>query len=147
MDPVVIGTGELHSQSIERYTDRYGAVHLNDPVGKTLTIDTSLVGTRGRLVAVFQSRRPSVYSGDLGAEYGLNREIARGTEIELGSGTLFVEPSRFGDTEVGVKPDDGRTENWLDRGALLNCRGQVVRLELHPETAPADDATAPGHVA
>jgi len=133
MDPIVIGTGALWWTRYERQTDRYGAVHLVDPADNTLTIDTSLVGKRGRLVAVVQELRPSQHIGDLASGHGKTKPLAVGDVVELGAGTLFVESSRDGDTEVGLKPDDGRDENWLDPKALYNCHAQVVRLELHPE--------------
>lgn len=121
MDPIVIGTGELWWQSGERHTDRYGAVHLNDRDHVPQQIDTGLVGSHGRLVAVIE--RP--YRG--------TSPVSVGDAIELGTGTLFVETSPLGNTEVGVKPTDGRAENWLDGNALTVCHGQVVRLEFHSQ--------------
>jgi hypothetical protein len=113
MAPIVIGTGQLNWQTIERHSDRYGAVHLNRD-HQPQQVDTSHAGERGRLVAVF----PDGHDTD--------PSIPDGHVVELGSGTLFVE----GDTEVGVKPDDGRAEHWLDGKALTLCDGQLVRLEL-----------------
>lgn len=127
---VVVGTGELYWQSGERISDRYGAVHLNQDDGRAMEIDASLVGKRGRLVAVIARPLPAFHLGDLARGLQRTGSVAAGDEYELGIGTLFVEPSRDGYTEVGVTPDNGRDIDWLNPAALYQCHGQLVRLEL-----------------
>ncbi|WIV57911.1 hypothetical protein [Amycolatopsis nalaikhensis] len=75
--------------------------------------------------------RPSVHCGDL--TRGLAPTTpAVGEQITLGSGTVFTEPDPDTGlpTAVGLVPDDGRDEDWLDPRALYRCHNQTVRLEL-----------------
>ncbi len=139
MDTVILGAGALNWRADERRTDRYGTVHLNrvpsavdhDATPDPERFDTAPVGAHGRLVAVIVGTRPTSHIGDL-ARGVAPKPAPVGTEITLGTGTLFVEASRYGNTEIGVRPDDGRDHAWLDPAALYRCHEQTVRLELRP---------------
>ena len=141
MDTIILATGALYWHPDERRIDRYGTVHLHrnpdttDPEADDadwVVFDAAPVGTHGRLVAVIVGTLPAFHLGDLAR--GLAPDPAAvGTEITLGTGTLFVEVSRYGATEIGVRPDDGREDAWLDPAALYRCHGQYVRLELRSD--------------
>lgn len=140
MDVVILGTGALNWHADERRTDRYGTVHLNhnpsvvyhdDAAPDRERFDTAPVGVHGRLVAVIVDTRPTSHIGDL-ARGVAPQPAPGGAEITLGAGSLFVEASRYGNTEIGVCPDDGRDHAWLDPVALYRCHDQIVRLELRP---------------
>ncbi|MGW5646226.1 hypothetical protein ACWEV3_40225 [Saccharopolyspora sp. NPDC003752] len=135
MDIVDLGTGALYWHADERRTDRYGTVHLNKtPEGDTpdpITFGNAPIGTHGRLVAVILDTRPAFHLGDWTQGHTPSTP-ATGDEITLGTGTLFVEPSRYGNTEIGLRPDDDRDTNWLNPAALYRCHEQTVRLELRP---------------
>ncbi len=136
MDNIVLGTGVLNWHPDERRTDRYGTVYLNrapdDHTFDPVRFDDPPVGTRGRLVAVILATRPSFHVGDWSRGHTPTTPTA-GEEITLGTGTVFVEPSRYGTTEIGLRPDDDRDTAWLDPAALYRCHEQTVRLELRPD--------------
>jgi hypothetical protein len=136
MDTIVLDRGALNWHPDERRIDRYGTVHLNStPDGRAFTpvlFDAAPVGTRGRRVAVIVATRSSFHLGDHVRGVGPNPATV-GAEISLGAGKLFVQESEFGHAEIGLRPDDGRDEAWLDPAALYRCHGQVVRLELRCE--------------
>ncbi|MBB5157445.1 hypothetical protein [Saccharopolyspora phatthalungensis] len=142
MDTVVLGTGRLYWDSDERRTDRYGTVCLTratrDHTPDLVTFDAAPVGMHGHLVAVVLATRPSPHSGDWAR--GLYPSTPTvGEEISLGPGRLFLAASHHGNTNIGVKPDDGRDRDWLNPTALYRCHSQTVRLELPPttQTTPA----------
>ncbi|TDC02671.1 hypothetical protein E1091_00270 [Micromonospora fluostatini] len=137
----VLGEGFLATSSIERYTDRRGAVWLvgrYDPTDGAIPVVPDLgehSGQFGTLVAeVVEARvenpnRRFPSSDDIGASVG---EV-----VELGTGVLFSEPAWVsGDTAttaVGVKPVDGRATDWMDSMALVRAGGgQKVRLIFRP---------------
>jgi hypothetical protein len=132
-----LGTGSLNWHADERRTDRYGTVHLNrdldsadyDPV----LFDGAPVGEAGQLVAVMISTGRSFHAGDWARGFEASPSEV-GDEIVLGSGTLFVEDLGRGDTEIGLRPDDGRDHDWLDPKSLYQCHNQTVRLEFRPGT-------------
>ncbi|GAA1937853.1 hypothetical protein [Amycolatopsis minnesotensis] len=134
MDEIILGTGVLNWHADERRIDRYGTVHLtrnpDDGTPDSVLFDTAPVGARGQLVAVITGTRPAFHLGDIAHGLGVD-PAAVGDKITLGAGTLFVESSRYGTTEIGVSPDDGREDSWLDPAALYRCHDQTVRLELH----------------
>ncbi|MCP2170098.1 hypothetical protein LX83_006986 [Goodfellowiella coeruleoviolacea] len=149
MDPIVLGTGSLTWHADERRIDRYGTVHLNrDADGFTrdlVRFDDAPVGTRGQLVAIVLAVRPAFHAGDL-VRGAAPSDPAVGEEIPLGTGTLFVEPSQDGNTEIGVRPDDGRSEDWLDPTALTAESYVAAATRLAPRQhngAPASPAARP----
>ncbi len=64
-----------------------------------------------------------------------------GERVVLGSGTLFTE-EYMGAPVIGVRPDDGREEDWMDRCAISRCKDHLVRLEF--EMAPTGEAAPAG---
>lgn len=134
---VILGAGALNWHAGEGRTGRYGAVYLDrGPDGgppDPAPFDAAPIGSHGRLVAVVLGiRSSSLHLGGLAHGVGPNVPTVIGEEITLGIGTLFVESSRHGYTEIGVKPDDERDDTWLDPTALYRCHEQTVRLELRP---------------
>lgn len=128
-----LGTGRLSWCSSERRCDRYGAVYLMAD-GDSLTTPSGYVrptkppvGRRGRLVAEVVETRRSTHGGDV--FHGIFPETPKvGERIVLGEGELFVEPTSYGATAVGLRPDDGRLRWWLDPRALYRAHEQTVRL-------------------
>ncbi|MCK2243687.1 MULTISPECIES: hypothetical protein [unclassified Crossiella] len=137
MDSTVVGTGVLNWNSLERHTDRYGTVHLHSTANapSPVSFDHAPIGARGHLVAVILEAPPALTHWG-STHRGEPEPVTVGTEVTLGTGTLFVESSPDGDTEIGVRPDDGREENWLDPTALIRCWEHTVRLELRPDNHP-----------
>ena len=133
---IVAGEGVLTWSADERRTDRYGLVVLmaGDHSDECVMPDRSLVGRRGSLVAQVLETRPSPHIGDI--FHGLTpSEPEVGERIVFGSGTVFVEQAWRGVDGIGLRPDDGRDEFWLDPKALYRAHNQTVRLLLVPETA------------
>jgi hypothetical protein len=132
----VIGTGQLNWNRGERVSDRYGAVGVyRDAHWQTDEESMSLTGHenaghRGTLRAVILEIREADHIGDL--FHGWHVGGARvGETIDLGRGTLFFDDDHG--PKVGVVPDDGRQEQWLDGSALDRCHSQTVRLEFVTE--------------
>lgn len=112
---IVLGEGVLGWTSGERQIDRYGAVHLN----------------YGRKDKKDFAEAPVGRLGELFAEI-LHSSSAPGEVIFLGEGELFTERQYTGLVSLGVKPVDGRAENWLSVEGLYRCDGNVVRLVFTP---------------
>jgi hypothetical protein len=129
-----LGTGNLNWHPDERRIDRYGTVHLDQDHDDPYCFDPvqfseAPVGEDGELIAVVLQTRRSSHIGDLFR--GLQATTPEvGDEITLGSGTLFVEDTPYGPIHVGLMPDDGRDNDWLDPDALYRCHEQTVRLEF-----------------
>jgi hypothetical protein len=133
MDTIVLGTGVLLWPRHERISDRYATVTLhhapNDRDRTPAAFADPPLGTHGRMVAVILDTRHSPHCGDL--VRGLRpRTPTVGDEVALGTGTLFTEDIGPVITEIGLRPDDDRTCDWLNPEALYRCHSQTVRLEL-----------------
>lgn len=128
-----LGVGVLSWPRFERQTDRYGTVLLRTgPDGEDYaSFEAAPVGSRGQLVAVVLETRPSVHCGDFARGLVPSTPVV-GDVITLGSGSLFTEadPDTGRPSTVGLTPDNGRDEDWLDPSALYRCHSQTVRLEL-----------------
>jgi hypothetical protein len=144
---VELGHGQLWWPRFERQTDRYETVFLCIGPDREdyVSFESASVGSRGQLVAVVLETRPSVHCGDVSRGLAPTTP-AVGEEIPLGVGTVFTEtdPDTGLPTAIGLAPDDGRDEEWLDPRALYRCHNQVVRFELraarHAEYRELDDA-------
>ncbi len=118
---VTVGEGQLFWPATESHTDRYGSVVLvtggSDDKDTYAVLDRTLQGRHGTLTAVV---------------------VQTGDEILLGSGTVFIEQAWDDDDAqaVGLRPDDGRSNDWLNQAALRSLHAQVVRLVLTGTTAP-----------
>ena len=127
----LIGTGILNWPRKERVNDRYGIVALwprDDEYGTPIPMDINpLEGMRGELIAKVLEARQSTHIGDLFREiYPVTPEV--GEEIVLGEGVVFYELHEDGQVFIGLKPDDGRKEDWLDPKMLYRAHAQYVEL-------------------
>jgi hypothetical protein len=104
------------------------------PDDRVVAFDHAPLGTAGTLVARVIA---NVSARDWGDEPPELRLPKPGERVVLGSGTLFTE--RYRDVPViGVRPDDGREDNWMDRSAISRCTNHLVRLEFEmPEASEA----------
>jgi hypothetical protein len=135
----LLGTGRLTWNRGERVTDRYGAVYLlasGDSMTEAthiapITLSPELVGKRGQLIAEVIETRESTHLGDWFHGFAPSTPDV-GEKIVLGVGTLFKE-NEHDDTGqrwimVGLKPDDGREEFWLNPKKLYRAHEQTVKL-------------------
>jgi len=119
----IIGVGVLNWDRSERVCDRYGSVNLSRTVESERKIAlTVLEGRHGRIIAEVRETRESRHIGDMfrGA-YPQKPKI--GERIVLGEGTVFGQAG-----SVGLRPDDGREDLWLDIHALYRAHEQTVAL-------------------
>lgn len=160
-DPQVtyLGAGRLGTHSFERHTDRHGSFYLTvhgpvpgEPVvatvpagypdgRRTVSWNGAPAGVHGTLVAtVIALDNPPGPDDDpcLQDEDDRYRLPRPGERIELGTGTLFTEDDWPGGPHIGVRPADGRKEDWMDKAALFRCGGHLIRLtfETRPATVP-----------
>jgi hypothetical protein len=139
---IIVGKGQLTWPANERRTDRYGSVLLyshNEQNGNPVpyaALDTTLCADqKGTLVAVILESRASTHIGDLFR--GIRPHQPKiGDEITLGKGMLFYDELDDDDDEplttVGIEPEDGRDEDWMDPQSLYNCHQQTVELRFIP---------------
>jgi hypothetical protein len=137
-----LGRGALNWPAIERKSGRYGLVALY-PEAETGAEDAPLplaqadrAGVAGRLFVRVATGRPSYHAGD--AFRGIfppKNPPESGEERTLGHGTLFFERASEGGTPklVGVRPADGRPDDWLDPRALYDVHNSVVELFFLPD--------------
>ena len=123
---LILGEGILNWFTFERQSDRYGAIHLETTPGVYATFPNAREGAKGTLVATVTQTRPSGHIGDLFRGIGPS-EPEIGEPVELGTGKLFTYLEQ--DIPViGVEPEDGRDDDWMDPRALYRCHNQTVRL-------------------
>lgn len=133
-----LGTGALSWGAADRRSDRYGAVMLmeinpGDPEQDLLRYESLLAGTRGTLSAKIIEVRKSGHIGDLFHGFQPGGAI-QGEVLNLGVGTLFYETvGKY--RVVGVQPDDGRDEFWLDPKLLYRAHECIVKLTFTPDVA------------
>lgn len=121
---ISLGKGVLTWNALERRSDRYGAVWLMDD-GHT-SLDPSepnrllnpdalrdVQGKRGTLTAEVIEPRDSTHIGDLFRGLFPSRPV-KYESITLGSGEIFIEHDGHAGDVVGVLPDDGRENDWLN---------------------------------
>lgn len=137
---ILIGHGSLSWPRIERVTDRYGYIGLYDsdsqerPISDGAALDlskiTSLLNKTGRLIVKVCETRTSTHIGDLFRGF---RPITpeKDEEIELGNGKLSHLVQDGVDT-VGLIPEDGRGEDWLNPERLYRAHEQTVNLYFIP---------------
>lgn len=108
---------------------------------RVVAFDHAPLGTAGTLVAHVIHADVTDYDREFGKRHPELRPPEPGERVVLGSGTLFTE--EYGDAPlIGVRPGDGRAEEWMDSDALFRCKGHLVRLEFE---IPKD--SAPGAAA
>ncbi len=136
--------GSLSWHPTERRTDRYGTVALlsKDSQGKEIVPDAHLLpgnitmfaGMKGRLVCVVLAHRESMHIGDLFRDIRPSTPDV-GEEIILGEGKLFYQkPTDQPIAALGLEPEDGRFNDWLDPHKLYRAHEQTVELYFEPTT-------------
>jgi hypothetical protein len=133
----LIGQGVLNWNRSERVSDRYGSVMLTrDAMTSPLSgnmgyahISEEHEGKQGRLIAIVRESRLSPHVGDFFRGFCPPPEPTPvGTELVLGTGTVFVEDNEEGGACVGLSPDDERRSDWLDPRVLYQLHNQTVDL-------------------
>lgn len=142
---ITLGRGTLDWPRHERVSDRYGLVTLLKRVDADGTVDfgAAPIDEVGRLVATVRGQRRSHHIGDLFR--GLrppDTPPAIGSVHVLGEGTLFRSRAPEGWDYVGLRPDDGRTSDWLDPRVLYTLHSQVVDLAFERTGSPAADGAS-----
>jgi hypothetical protein len=100
---------------------------------RVVAFDHAPLGAPGTLVAHVIALTDD-YDWSLGGLYPEMRLPKPGERVVLGSGTLFTE--EYGEAPViGVRPDDGRETEWMDRNAISRCRDHLVRLAFEMPSA------------
>lgn len=137
---ILIGYGALSWPRYERVSDRYGYISLFDSDSEDRVISagahldikkiTELVNQTGRLVAKVIEARKSTHIGDLFRGFSPTKP-KKEEEIELGTGKLSHLVQDGIDT-VGLKPEDGREEDWLNPERLYRAHEQTVNLYFIP---------------
>lgn len=137
-----LGTGTLTWDRGERVSDRYGAVYLIPDGHNSLTAGYSpsvldaeacstILGKRGRLVAIVKTVRDSTHIGDM--FHGITpRRPEVGQKIVLGSGTPRLGLNYEGEIQIELVPEDGRDTLWMDIRALYDAHEQTVDLMFEP---------------
>ena len=123
-----LGTGILNWDRHERVSDRYGTVKLLEALDSSVAIQLKSVkeGTKGTLYAIVKETRQSQHIGDLFR--GIFPETPNlGERIVLGHGLLFYD-----EESVGLEPEDGRDNDWLDPHKLYRVHEQTVDLFFEP---------------
>ncbi len=123
----------LNWSRYERIGNRYGCFHLaGTPQGEDwVTWEAAPAGEHGALIAEILETRRSGHIGDIALGVGPSSPQC-GEKVALGTGTLFTEMDD-GVPRIGLKPDDGRDELWLDVPGLYRCHNQTVRLIFAPD--------------
>lgn len=112
------------------------------PDHRVIAFDHAPLGAAGTLVAHVIANVDAYDWGDDPPELRLPKP---GERVVLGTGTLFTE--QYGDIPViGVRPDDGRPDNWMDRDAISRCKDHLVRLEFVRRTDSAPGPADAGRV-
>ncbi|THV40584.1 hypothetical protein [Glycomyces buryatensis] len=141
---ITLGRGRVGHTSWERHSDRWGSVFLVPGPGtfdERTAVDFAKapVGKVGELRAIVTvpyrpGRPPRTEAAKKMREHWRKQAPKQGTVFVLGHGELFAwtldEGGRVGETGrkvlIGVKPLDGRDEDWLD----LTEVGRVDEVEL-----------------
>ena len=135
----------------ERRSRRYGAIHFDaslvdesDAIVKVYHNKKALKQLRGkrvRLIGKVLDTRESGHVGDL--KHGIRPSTPeKDEEIDLGVGTLDIEPGYDETPDVVLRPNDGRQVFWIDPRKLYRLHEQTVDLfaeETEDAFAPAPD--------
>ena len=107
------------------------------PDNRVVAFDHAPLGAAGTLVARVIATDPFYAHDDAPPEL---RAPWPGERVVLGTGTLFTEQYRDMPI-IGVRPGDGRADDWMDHYAIARCRHHLVRLEFE---TPKDNAPGAG---
>ena len=109
---VPVGEGMAHLPGNERTTGRFGCISLvATDYTEACHFDDAPVGQHGWLVAEL---------------------LSAGHSFVLGQGTLFLDHTYFFQA-IGLVPDDGRAECWLDPAELGQIDERLIRLLFVPD--------------
>ena len=107
------------------------------PDTRVVAFDQAPLGTTGSLVAHVIHADVTEDDREFGKRHPGLRPPEPGERVALGSGVLFTE--KYGEGPlIGVRPADGRAEDWMDSAAIFRCEGHLVRLEfeISKDSAP-----------
>jgi len=123
---VLVGRGVFSWFRSERTSDRYGSCYTE---GEMWFPEE---GQRGQLVAIINEARNSGHIGDIGRGiYPVKPKV--GDAYLLGEGAATkVEAEGTSIVAFGLKPDDGRSHDWLNPYHLYRCHDSVVELRWYP---------------
>ena len=126
----ILGEGVLSWNHNERVSDRYGSVWLARAPHSNRYVEldnlADVVGKKGRLIAYVKETRESHHIGDIFRGVGPETPGV-GEKIVLGEGLVFVEHA-VGVETIGLRPDDGRDNDWMDIKKLYRAHDQTVEL-------------------
>ena len=111
------------------------------PATRVVAFDHAPLGTTGTLVAHVIHADVTDRDREFGKRHPELRPPEPGERVVLGSGALFTEDN-MGGPVIGVRPDDGRADNWMDSDAIFRCKGHLVRLEFEIAKDSAPGAAA-----
>jgi hypothetical protein len=141
---IKLGTGIFMWDGIERQSNRYGYVYVDDAnfeksVSCIPTFDHEnailLKGKRVEIIAVVTEARKSSHMGDM--SLGITPSMPEvGARISIGIGVLDIGESFGGNTTVGLIPEDKREEVWIDPRILYTLHDQSVELYAEESTKP-----------
>lgn len=146
----LLATGTFMWDGPERRSQRYGYFYANnssfDDAAEVTpaycaTEAEALEGQKVKIVVKIVESRPSGHAGDLYLDI-LPTTPNVGEEIELGIGTLDLQPSPHCSdvTYLGLKPSDGRGMYWLDPHILYRLHDQTVEIYAIPTDEPEHSA-------
>lgn len=136
------GTGIFGWDATERRTDRYGSFTLDktgysyngvydDAKWDNVEQLEALVGKRVKIEATVIVDRDSAHIGDLSRKIFPSRPVT-GETIVLGIGKFFISPASWSASQfsVGVEPDDGRANDWIEPVKLYRLHDQTVTITI-----------------
>lgn len=134
----LLATGYFSWDAVERRSDRYGSIRLNDEKNASITVDKAmhkLKGKKGNLFAEVLEPIDSPHMGDL--VRGLKPSTPElGEIVVLGTGSLFIEHHEVKDDihdDIGLKPDDDRQNDWLNPKAFYRLHLSKINLFFEEE--------------
>lgn len=150
MATILIGTGHLTWEMVERQSGRYGTVELTPPTelgdggaasqgeGEDVFVAlTSNISGYGRLSARIISPRESQHVGD--RIRGFAPSFPNADElIVLGEGEAHYDTGYNGCMCFGVKPLNGRRNFWMSPENMFRCHSSVVELLWESLEAPTN---------
>lgn len=148
-----IASGVFGWDSGERRSNRYGSIQIRSSpydgnVVATATFNRkamdALTGKRVRLACSVVETRASGHIGDAFLKIKPSTPTV-GDVIELGVGVLFVADGYDGLPEIGLMPEDGRRELWIDPRQLYRLHDQTVDLyaeETQDRCSPVPDLSS-----
>jgi hypothetical protein len=149
MKEILLGHGILTWDGSERRTGRYGTITLDDtdfaetvktPSHLDVSAIEQLCEQRVTLKAVVVESRQSGHAGDRFLDIYPSTPLI-GDTIIIGTGKLFVIPISWGNgLSIGLQPQDGREEQWIDPGILYRLHDQTIQLFATTTDQPDHDA-------